>query len=72
MASDVCIAFGKKIRRLRLERSWRQLDLAEQAGLNENYISDLELARKEACLITLFSISRAFNMKLSDLLKDVD
>lgn len=72
MARDVSILLGERIRKLRLERGWRQLDLAEQAGLNENYISDLELGRKEACLKTLSTLSRAFEMKLADLLKGVD
>jgi transcriptional regulator with XRE-family HTH domain len=72
MASDVCILLGKRIRKLRQERGWRQLDLAEQAGLNENYISDLELGRKEACLRTLSTLSQAFEMKLADLLQGVD
>jgi transcriptional regulator with XRE-family HTH domain len=72
MASDVCILLGKRIRKLRLARGWRQLDLAEQAGINENYVSDLELGRKEACLGTLSTLSRAFEMKLADLLKGVD
>jgi transcriptional regulator with XRE-family HTH domain len=43
MASDVCILLGQKIRKLRKARGWRQLDLAEQAGINENCVSDLEL-----------------------------
>jgi len=72
MASDVCILLGKRIRKLRLARGWRQLDLAEQAGINENYVSDLELGRKEVCLRTLATISRAFEMKLSELLRGVD
>lgn len=72
MASDVCTLLGKRIRKLRQDRGWRQLDLAEQAGLNENYISDLELGRKEACLKTLSTLSRAFEIKLADLLKGVD
>ncbi|HEY4380890.1 MAG TPA: helix-turn-helix transcriptional regulator [Acidobacteriaceae bacterium] len=50
MARDVCTLLGKRIRELRKARGWRQLDLAEQAGINENYVSDLELGRKEACL----------------------
>jgi len=29
MARDICIALGERIRQLRLERSWRQIDLAE-------------------------------------------
>jgi len=56
---------------LRRKRGWRQLDLAEQAGINENYVSDLELGRKEACLQTLKALASAFEITLSELLKGV-
>ena len=72
MARDVCILLGQRIRKLRKARGWRQLDLAEQAGINENYVSDLELGRKEACLKTLSTLARAFGMKLDELLRDVE
>ena len=32
MATDICDRFGERIRELRKNRGWRQLDLAEQAG----------------------------------------
>jgi XRE family aerobic/anaerobic benzoate catabolism transcriptional regulator len=69
MARDVCTLLGKRIRELRKARGWRQLDLAEQAGINENYVSDLELGRKEACLRTLLTLARAFGIKLDELLR---
>jgi transcriptional regulator with XRE-family HTH domain len=72
MARDVCVSLGKTIRRLRKERGWRQIDLAEEAGINENYVSDLELGRKEVCLRTIRLIARAFNVKMSKLLDDLD
>jgi transcriptional regulator with XRE-family HTH domain len=72
MARDVCVSLGKTIRRLRKERGWRQIDLAEEAGINENYVSDLELGRKEVCLRTIRLIARAFNVKMSNLLDDLD
>ncbi|HTV81603.1 MAG TPA: helix-turn-helix transcriptional regulator [Acidobacteriaceae bacterium] len=71
MASEVCAALGQRIRSLRRKRGWRQLDLAEQAGINENYVSDLELGRKEACLQTLKALASAFEITLSELLKGV-
>jgi transcriptional regulator with XRE-family HTH domain len=72
MARDVCVLLGQKIRTLRKARGWRQLDLAEHAGINENYVSDLELGRKEACLRTLSILARAFGLKLEELLRGVD
>ncbi len=72
MARDICIALGERIRRLRIERGWRQIDLAEHAGVHENYVSDLELGRKEICLRMLQSVALAFEMKAAELLKGVE
>jgi XRE family aerobic/anaerobic benzoate catabolism transcriptional regulator len=66
MASDVCKALGKRIRRLRKERGWRQIDLAEETGIHENYVSDLENGQKEVCLRTLHLIARAFRVKMAE------
>lgn len=72
MARDICVELGKRIRELRNERGWRQIDLAEETGLHENFVSDLEQGRKEACLRTLQAIANAFDLTLADLLKTVE
>jgi transcriptional regulator with XRE-family HTH domain len=46
--------------------------LAEHAGVHENYISDLELGRKEICLRTLQAVAAAFGLKAADLLLGVE
>ncbi len=71
MARDICIQFGKRVRELRKERGWRQLDLAEQAGISENYVSDLELGRKEVCLRTIEALSKALDTHIVELMKGV-
>jgi XRE family transcriptional regulator, regulator of sulfur utilization len=72
MASDICALLGERIRELRKERGWRQLDLAVQAGINENYVSDLELGNKEICLRTLHTLARAFGIGISEMTKGLD
>jgi transcriptional regulator with XRE-family HTH domain len=72
MAKDICVLLGKRIRKLRQARGWRQIDLAEQAGINENYVSDLELGNKEICLRTLKAVALALELTIGDLMKDVD
>jgi len=71
MARDICIALGERIRQLRSDRGWRQIDLAEEACLHENYISDLELGRKEVCLRTLEMLAKAFDITASELLNGI-
>jgi transcriptional regulator with XRE-family HTH domain len=72
MASDICKALGIRIRQLRKERGWRQIDLAEEAGIHENYVSDIEKGQKEVCLRNLHTIAQAFDMKLVELVKGID
>jgi transcriptional regulator with XRE-family HTH domain len=69
MANDICVRLGRRIRRLRQERDWKQIDLAEHAGLTRTHVSRLENARKEVGLRTLEAIAGAFDMKTWELLK---
>ena len=71
MARDICIRFGRRVRELRKERGWRQIDLAEQAGISENYVSDLELGRKEVCLRTIEALSEALDTDILELMKGI-
>ena len=71
MASDICVALGERIRELRKERGWRQIDLAEETGIHENYVSDLEMGRKEVCLRTLQTIGLAFKLTAAELLQGI-
>lgn len=71
MARDICVSLGKRIRQLRKERGWRQIDLAAQIGINENYVSDLELGKKEICIRTLKATASAFGIPLHELVKDI-
>jgi transcriptional regulator with XRE-family HTH domain len=71
MAIDVCVLFGERVRQLRKGRGWRQLDLAEHAGISENYISDLELGRKEVCLRTIHALAEALEVTVSEMMQSI-
>lgn len=45
VASDISVRFGKRVRHRRRQLGWQQIELAEQAGISENYVSELELGR---------------------------
>ncbi len=69
MARDICAAAGERIRQLRRAKGWRQIDLAEQSGVHEVHISDLERGTREPGLRTLSKIVAALDVSLSELLK---
>jgi transcriptional regulator with XRE-family HTH domain len=71
MARDICEKFGERLRELRKVRGWRQLDLAEQAGISENYVSELELGQKEVCLRTIDVLSKALGIPIEDIVKGI-
>ncbi|MDR3734289.1 MAG: helix-turn-helix transcriptional regulator [Acidobacteriaceae bacterium] len=72
MPPDVCIQLGERIRELRKKRGWRQIDLAEQAGIHEVHISDLERGTREVGLRHLAALAAAFDLSLSEFLKGVN
>ncbi|MEZ5710099.1 MAG: helix-turn-helix transcriptional regulator [Blastomonas sp.] len=39
---DICVRFGKNVRRIRRAKEQSQEDLADKAGLHRTYISGLE------------------------------
>lgn len=63
---------GMRIKFLRKERKWSQEDLALEADVNKNYISDLENGRRNPSLEILEKIAVAFNISLSELFKGIE
>jgi transcriptional regulator with XRE-family HTH domain len=65
---DICVRFGQKLRKLRLERGWTQTDVAVHLGIDRSFLSDLERGKREPCLRTLETIAQGFEMTLPQLL----
>jgi len=70
--SGIRIRFGKKMRRLRLQREWSQMYMAVHTGLSRTFISDVENALKEPCLTSIQTVANAFDMTASQFLKGMD
>ena len=71
MASDICIRLGARIRELRRERGWRQIDLAVHAELSKTHVSELEAGKREPGLRTLQRLSVALDLPMSTLLRGI-
>ena len=72
MGLSVVVAFGKVLRRLRLERGLSQEDLALAAGLQRKYISLLERADYKPKITTVFSLAEALGCRPSELIAQVE
>ncbi len=51
------VRFGSNIRKLRETRDWTQEQLAEQAGLDQTYISGIERGERNATILTLAKLA---------------
>lgn len=63
-------AIGKKIEKLRKERGMSQLKLANEAGLSQSYIPDLEKGLKCPTVETLDNICYALRISLIEFLTE--
>ena len=69
MAKDICVLVGQKIRQLRLKKGWTQTYLSVHAGVGRNYISYVELGKKEIGLRNLQLLAQSLEVPLEKLIK---
>ena len=70
-SGDICVRFGLRLRKLRLERSWTQTDMAVHLGMDRSFLSDLERGKREPCLRTLEVIAQGFEITVPQLLSRI-
>lgn len=59
---------GQTVRRLRTNLGISQIALAEKAGLNHNFVGEIERGEKLASVVTIVRIAAAFDMQGSELM----
>ena len=72
MATNASIRLGQRIRKLRKEKGWRQIDLAEHSGVHEVHISDIERGAREICLNNLVALASGLGVSVSELVRGID
>lgn len=66
------IAFGQVLRELRKGLNLSQETLALESGLERNYISLLELGRNSASVKTIFKLTAALGVSVSEFMGRVE
>lgn len=61
-------ALGRNVRALRRERAWSQEELADNAGLDRTYVSQIERAVGNPSLETIAKIALALQVRPGELL----
>ena len=59
---------GQRIRELRNEKSWTLCDLAALTNMDTSDLSKLELGYTNSKILTLYKISQAFDITISELI----
>jgi XRE family transcriptional regulator, regulator of sulfur utilization len=59
---------GDAVRRLRVEEGISQIALAEKAGLNHNFIGEIERGEKLASVVTIVRLAGAFGLRAAELM----
>ncbi len=65
---DLLIKFGKRVKELRLERSWTQEKLADETGFHRTYIGMIERGERNPSLQNIQIFAQTFKISLSKLL----
>jgi len=71
MAEDIRTRFGRRLRKLRQQRGWTQVQMAEQFGLDRSYLADVERGKRNISIANLNIIASGFGLSLSKLLSRV-
>lgn len=69
---DINRQLGMRIKYLRSLKKWSQEDLALEAGINKNYLSDLERGSRNPTVKILDKIARTLGITLEELFKGIE
>lgn len=69
---EPAIAFGRALRRRRIDALLSQENLALQAGLERVFISWLENGHKQPTFHTILKLAKALNCSASDLVREAE
>ena len=69
MAEPILIAFGQRVKALRLKKNLSQVELANKGGFDRNYIGMIERGERNPSLINLQRLADALEIELSVLMK---
>jgi transcriptional regulator with XRE-family HTH domain len=68
---DPRIAFGRRVRQLRIERNLSQEKLAELAELHRNYVGGIERGERNVALINIVKLARGLDVRAVKLFETI-
>ena len=64
---DVTKTFGNKIKDLRIQKGYSQEELANRAGIDRTYISDIEKGERNVSLKIIEKLAISFEIEIYEL-----
>lgn len=61
----------RRLRKLRKQRGWTQVQMAERLGLDRSYLADIERGMRNISIVNLEIIAEGFGLSLSQLLSRI-
>jgi transcriptional regulator with XRE-family HTH domain len=71
MADELLIRLGDRVRKLRKQKGWTQVVMAEKIGLDRSFIADLERGKRNISIVNLSLIAEGLQKTLSQLLSRI-
>jgi transcriptional regulator with XRE-family HTH domain len=68
---DICVRFGRRVQRERMQRNLKQIDLSVATGMTRSTISQIENGRQEAGLRTVEKLAKALEMPIVSLFRNL-
>ena len=68
MPEDLLTRLGDRIRKLRKQRGWTQVEMAEKVGIDRSFLADVERGKRNISILNLELIAKGLKVSLSQLL----
>lgn len=69
MKQAILVAFGRRLRELRVLKGLTQEQLAAVSGLDRSYVGGVERGERNVSLLNLYRLAQALDVTLQELLK---
>ena len=67
MPEDLLVRLGDRIRKLRKERGWTQVEMAEKIGIDRSFLADVERGKRNVSILNLDLMAKGLRVSLSQL-----
>lgn len=71
MSTDIRIQLGDRVRALRQERGWTQVEMADFLGMDRSYLSEIENGKKDPSLSMLKVMAEGLSISISKLTENL-